>query len=227
MSTPGVVASARTLDAEPAARPHADWFELRLDLLDADPGVLDAYEGELPLIVTDRTDTDTSACVGSVIERLRQAIASDAVDAVDVDLSILEEYRHAEGATALRADLEASDTQVICSIHDTGHPVTYNRVCRYLETTVAHGDIGKVVVTPDTAAATGELIGALGTFRHQQAPVTAMAMGRFSELSRVMAVALACPLVYGSIPGYEPTAPGQPTVARLSAVVNALKATDR
>jgi 3-dehydroquinate dehydratase-1 len=49
-----LAAATADLSDEPAARPHADAVEFRMDLADAPLAALDDYDGDLPILATNR-----------------------------------------------------------------------------------------------------------------------------------------------------------------------------
>ena len=77
------------LSVEPAAREHADAVEFRLDLADDGRARLDAYDGDLPLLVTNRVEWEggEAADEPARIEALERAVEHPAVEAVDVELA--------------------------------------------------------------------------------------------------------------------------------------------
>ena len=83
-----LAASTADLAEEPAAREHADCVEFRMDLAEADPlDALAAYEGDLPLLVTNRPEWEggEAADEGRIAD-LVAAVEHEAVAAVDIEL---------------------------------------------------------------------------------------------------------------------------------------------
>jgi len=87
-----LAASTDTLTDEPAAREHADAVEFRLDLADDPLEQLSAYDGELPIIATNRAAWEAGGASDET-ERLltvETALEDDAVAAIDLECRALE-----------------------------------------------------------------------------------------------------------------------------------------
>ena len=80
-----LAASTASLDDEPVARDHADAIEFRMDLA-ADPvPALREYDGELPIIATNRAEWEGGeAPENGRLEALSTAAELPAVEAIDV-----------------------------------------------------------------------------------------------------------------------------------------------
>ena len=236
-----LAASTDTLAVEPAAREHADAVEFRMDLA-ADPLVaLAAYDGELPLIATNRAAWEGGAADSEAdrLETLAAAVEHEAVAAVDLELRALageepvvggegiavgreEPAADVERARAVRTAAREAGVSVIASVHDFESTPSAASLSALLERAADAGDIGKCAVTAheigDALAVLGATHEATAAGRH----VATMAMGEAGRHTRVVA-----PL-YGSRIGYAPveasaaTAPGQYALAELSALVSQL-----
>ncbi|OYR85718.1 3-dehydroquinate dehydratase, partial [Halorubrum sp. E3] len=82
-----LTASTADLSEEPRAREHADAVEFRMDLASDPLDQLAGYDGELPLLVTNRATWEGGEA-GDLgrFDALSTAVARDAVSAVDVEL---------------------------------------------------------------------------------------------------------------------------------------------
>jgi len=221
-----VLATATTdLSVEPAAREHADAVEFRMDGAEEPSAALAAYDGDLPLIATNRVaweggdapDTDER------LETLAGAAENGAVEAVDVELRALdgsEIAAHEAGWVADHAREHGAD--VIASVHDFEATPPREELDSLLGRAATHGDVGKLAVTAETHGDVLDLLSA--TWEHDQRghAVATMAMGEAGRHSRAV-----CPL-YGSRIGYAPvdpadaTAPGQYDLATLRWLVDQL-----
>lgn len=213
-----LAASTAELREEAAARPHADAVEYRMDLSEEGFAGLAAYDGELPLIVTDRVEWEggESADTDERIDRLARAVAEPAVAAVDVELAAVEDCQPVIDAAA------DTDVSVIISVHDFERTPARSELDSLLEAACEHGDVGKLAVT---ATDSGDVLDLLAATHEQTTvgnTVATMAMGEAGRHSRAVA-----PL-YGSRIGYAPvdpdaaTAPGQYHLERLRSLVDAL-----
>lgn len=217
----GFVLAAATADLgiEPEARPFADAVEFRMDLADDPVAQLETYEGDLPLIATNRAEWEGGdAPDDGRLETLRSAIDHPSVGAVDLELRSIETGEAAEvGRTA-----RANGVAVIASTHDFETTPPADELSDLLERATAAGDVAKLAVTAESA---GDVIPLLeATWRHTRAgnAVATMAMGEPGRHSRAI-----CP-VYGSRIGYAPldperaTAPGQLDLETLASVIATL-----
>ncbi len=215
-----VLAAATTdLDEEPAARENADALEFRLDLA---PGGLDAvraYDGELPLIVTNRVEWEGGQApdTDERIERLRAAVDVPAVEAVDVELAAIEDCQ------PVIDQARAENVSVIVSTHDFEGTPDREQLETKLQRACELGNVGKLAVTATDPDDVLDLLAATRARTTAGDTVATMAMGEAGRHSRAVA-----PL-YGSRIGYAPvdpanaTAPGQYDLERLRSLVTELR----
>ncbi len=221
-----LAAATGDLTDEPAARPHADAVEFRMDLA-ADPlDQLAAYDGRLPILATNRAAWEGGEADGDGrLDALAEAVEFDAVDAVDIELASLrgEHGVDADEAVSVRDLARQCGASVVASVHDFEGTPDRESLRRLLDTAAAAGDVGKLAVTAET---TGDAL-ALLTATHEAttvgSTVATMAMGEAGRHTRAVAP------VYGSKIGYAPvdpanaTAPGQYDLETLSSLVAALE----
>jgi len=211
------------LGAEPQAREHADALEFRLDLADDPLSQIDAYDGELPLIATNRVEWEGGQAADEPdrIDALERAVEHPAVEAVDIEFAAL---RTGECA-GLLDHARAQDTAIIVSMHDFERTPDREAMYSMLAGAAEHGDVAKLAVT---ASSRGDVLALLNATHDATADghqVATMAMGETGRHSRAVA-----PL-YGSRIGYAPvsegegTAPGQYDLATLRGLVEQLEST--
>jgi len=209
------------LGEEPAARGHADAVEFRMDLADEPLAALDSYDGELPLIATNRVEWEGGEAPDDErrLDALETAAGDDAVGAIDVELEAIidgdagrvVEHAHGEG------------TRVIVSTHDFQTTPDAPKLRQLLDRACEHGDVGKLAVTAETRDDVLELLAATRASAVGDQRVATMAMGEPGRHSRAVA-----PL-YGSRIGYAPvdpenaTAPGQYDLATLRRLISELR----
>lgn len=217
-----VLAAATTdLSEEPTARPDADCLEYRLDLASEGIDSLRTYDGELPLLVTNRVTGEGGEAPDNLerLAALETAIEIDAVEAIDIELSALDDG----SATALRDMARAADVQVVVSTHDFGATPDRETLIDLLDRASEAGDVGKLAVTAQDRGDVLALLSVTHELTSQGTPVATMAMGEAGRHSRAVA-----PL-YGSRIGYAPvdpakaTAPGQYDLATLRELVDRLQ----
>jgi 3-dehydroquinate dehydratase-1 len=215
-----LAAATDDLAVEPAAREHADAVEFRMDFADAPADALAAYDGELPLIVTNRPEWEGGEATDGEdrLDALCTAVEYGFVGAVDVELESVSE---GDGARVIRTAHE-HDTRVIVSTHDFEKTPSPPKLRRLLARAAEHGDVGKLAVTAETKDDVLELLAATRASTLDGDRVATMAMGEPGRHSRAVA-----PL-YGSKIGYAPvepsdaTAPGQYDLATLRRLVTDL-----
>lgn len=219
-----LLAAGDDLSMEPAARADADGIELRMDLAAEPIAQLSAYDGELPLLVTNRVDWEGGKAEDTVerLDDLNRAVEHDAVTAVDVELAALEgDGKH--DAARVVDNAREHGASVVVSTHDFEATPDRDTITDRLHRACEHGDVGKMATT---AASAGNVLAMLGATRDLTADgkqVATMCMGEPGRHSRAVA-----PL-YGSRIGYAPvdpeaaTAPGQYDLATLRSLVRQLR----
>lgn len=224
---------------EPAAREYGDAVEFRMDLA-TDPLVaLDDYDGELPIIATNRATWEGGqADPSGRIDALAEAARTDSVAAIDIELAALmgasgddgrsdrsgpnEDGPSGGGVEALAA-ARSSDTATIVSTHDFEGTPAMSTLAEQLGEACSLGDVGKLAVTATDRGDALDLLRVTHEFTQVGAQVATMAMGEVGRHTRALAP------VYGSCIGYAPvnadhgTAPGQYDVATLRTLVDNLQ----
>jgi 3-dehydroquinate dehydratase-1 len=215
-----LAAATADLSDEPAARDDADAVEFRLDLATDPLDALADYDGELPLIATNRPTWEGGEAADDAarLDALEVAAEHDAVGAIDVELAAL------EGGDAAAVADHARDhgTAVIVSTHDFEGTPHRDAMAETLSEASRLGDVAKLAVTAEGAGDVLDLLGATWAATTAGETVATMAMGEAGRHSRAVA-----PL-YGSRIGYAPvdpadaTAPGQYDLTTLATLVDRL-----
>ena len=223
-----LTASTADLTEEPRAREDADAVEFRLDLA-ADPlAQLDDYDGELPLLVTNRAAWEGGEADSlDRFDALSSAVVHESVEAVDIELAALRgnapegEQSH---ATALRETAREDGVDVVVSVHDfesTPEPETLGEL---LADAASEGDVGKLATTATARDDALAMIKATHEATAAGHRVATMCMGEAGRHTRAVTP------VYGSRIGYAPvdpanaTAPGQYPLVTLRRLVDGLQA---
>ena len=217
-----LAAATADLDEEPAARDHADAIEYRMDLGDGGVEAIHDYDGDLPLIVTNRVEWEGGEAPDNEhrIEQLAAAVEQPSVEAVDVELAAV------DNCETVIDCARGEGVSVILSVHDFEATPGRTQLTELLDRACEHGDVGKLAVT---AASPDDVLALLSVTREQTTAgntVATMAMGEQGRHSRAVA-----PL-YGSRIGYAPvdpadaTAPGQYALAELRSLVSELQSGD-
>lgn len=215
-----LAAATATLEDEPAAREHADAVEYRMDLADDPLSRLCEYDGELPIIATNRAVWEGGkAPERGRLDALATAAELPAVEAIDIELESIDTRRGQEVAVSAREN----DTSVIVSVHDFERTPSAADLRNLLDRTSSKGDVGKLAVTAQESADVLALLRATEELTTRGRTVATMAMGEPGRHSRAVA-----PL-YGSSIGYAPvdpadaTAPGQYDLSTLRELVTQLR----
>ncbi|WP_049900770.1 type I 3-dehydroquinate dehydratase [Natrinema sp. J7-1] len=214
-----LAASTAALADEPAAREHADAIEFRMDLADEPLAALEAYDGELPILATNRAEWEGGeAPAEGRLEALAEATAVDAVAAIDLELeSILD-----GAAAAVLETARDRDVSIVASTHDFEGTPSRDAMVQTLTEAGTYADIAKLAVTAESPADTLALLSATEQVTARGEPVATMAMGDAGRHTRAVAP------VYGSKIGYAPvdpadaTAPGQYDLETLAGLVTRL-----
>ena len=215
-----LAASTATLDEEPDARAHADAIEFRMDLATDPLAALETYDGELPILATNRAAWEGGEAEDEGrLEALAEATEHDAVEAIDVELeSIL--AGEADGVLEAARD---RDVAVVASAHDFEGTPPRHELVRTLTEAGKYADVAKLAVTAASKADALALLSATEQLTYHGDTVATMAMGEVGRHTRAVAP------VYGSRIGYAPvdpakaTAPGQYDLETLSRLVGELE----
>lgn len=227
MTYPLVIASSDHLGEVDSLVGLADVLEVRLDLGAIAPSAIHAYDGPLPLIVTNRPEgqEDSDEAGTQRVEQLLEAIDAEQVWGVDIEYEALSGDRGDNVASASAKLLDrATDLGVtsICSMHPsrtTGAAVMLDQ----LNAAHEYGDIAKLAVPVETPAELGELVKATAMASQLERSFTTMATGSFGLVSRVLSLGLGSRLVYGASVADRPVVEGQPSVDALREIVDALQ----
>jgi len=223
MEFDSLVLAAATADLadEPAARDHADAVEFRMDLAVDPLAALDDYDGDLPLIATNRDPAEGGEADAPERERLaalEAASAHTAVGAVDVELASL---RADPGATAA-ATARDNGAAVIASVHDFEATPSAERLDDLLAAAADHGDVGKAAVTATDRADALRVLSATHAATVRGDRVATMAMGEAGRHTRAVAPLYGSKIGYAPVDPAEATAPGQYDLATLADLIDRL-----
>jgi 3-dehydroquinate dehydratase-1 len=216
-----LAASTADLSTEPAARDHADLVEFRMDLA-ADPvaAVVD-YDGDLPLLVTNRAEWEGGGCDASEAERIDDLVAaaeSETVVAADVELATLEE------TPDVGDRLRDADAAVVASAHDFEATPERERLDDVLAQAARLGDVGKLATTARNRTDTLALLSATHEATTAGLTVATMAMGAPGSHTRAVAPLYGSRIGYAPVDAADATAPGQYDLETLASLVATLDA---
>lgn len=211
-----LAATTNDLTREMEAREHADLIEFRMDTAEDPIGQLREYEGELPLIATNRTRWfGGKANDSGRLDKLFEASRHSKVEFVDIEFEVV------RGLDWIANDLRQNNVQLIISHHDFKETPEKRVLDEIFEQCFEYGDLAKVAVYPESIADSHRLLGAINKATEQGRDVAGISMGSIGSYTRLTA-----PL-YGSKMGYAPLAsdnnnyaPGQVPLEKLATMVD-------
>ncbi|TMT85479.1 type I 3-dehydroquinate dehydratase [Haloterrigena sp. H1] len=211
-----LTAATADLSDEPAAREHADAVEFRMDLADEPLAALEAYDGELPILATNRAEWEGGeASNEGRLEALAEATAFKAVEAIDIELeSILEGEAEAVLETARERDVS-----IVASAHDFEGTPPRTELVRTLTEAGKYADVAKLAVTAESTADTLALLSATEQLTSHGDTVATMAMGEVGSHTRAVAPVYGSKIGYAPVDPAEATAPGQYDLETLAELV--------
>ncbi len=214
-----LAASTADLSDEPAAREHADAIEFRMDLADESLAALEAYDGELPILATNRADWEGGEASDEArLEALAEATAFEAVEAIDVELeSILDGEAEAVLETARERGVS-----IVASAHDFEGTPPRKELVRTLTEAGKYADVAKLAVTAESKADTLALLSATEQLTSHGDTVATMAMGKVGSHTRAVAPVYGSKIGYAPVDPAEATAPGQYDLEDLSKILDML-----
>jgi len=203
----------------PVAREYADAVEFRLDLADEPLVALDRYDGDLPIIATNRVEWEGGAAEDDParLETLEQAATHDDVEAVDVERAAIEAGGLEETLSRLR-----SEASMIVSVHDFDRTPSEAECRSQLEAAVELGDVGKLATTARDRGDVLSLLAATRSLSQRGHAVATMAMGEAGRHSRAITPLYGSKIGYAPIDPAEATAPGQYDLETLATLVDQL-----
>jgi len=223
-----LAAATADLREEPDARAHADCVEFRMDFATDPLDALDAYDGELPILVTNRPEWEGGdASDAGRLDALETAIEHDAVGALDIELAALDGDGSEQPAAARRLLERANETgvSVVVSTHDFEATPPESELRDRLRRAAEYGDVAKIAVTARDRSDALSVLSVTHDLTESGIPVATMAMGEAGRHTRAVTP------IYGSKIGYAPidpakaTAPGQYDLRTLAELVERLSDT--
>ncbi|SDJ97203.1 type I 3-dehydroquinate dehydratase [Natronorubrum texcoconense] len=216
-----LAAATADLSEEPDAREHADVIEFRMDLTDEPLAALESYEGELPILATNRAAWEGGEWDGSDEERLEvlaEATEFDAVKAIDVELEAILDG-DAESVLGTARDRGVS---VVASAHDFEGTPSRGEIASTLTEAAKHADVAKMAVTAESKKDALALLAATEQVTAHGDTVATMAMGDVGSHTRAVAPVYGSKIGYAPVDPAEATAPGQYDLETLSILVSEL-----
>jgi 3-dehydroquinate dehydratase-1 len=215
-----LAASVTDLAEEPRACDHADAVEFRMDLADDPLATLREYDGELPVIATNRAEWEGGEAPDDEtrLAELAEAAELACVGAVDVELKSLTQGEGERVAEQARR----TGTAVIASVHDFEGTPPKPDLRGQLEAATDHADVGKLAATAEDRGDVLDLLAVTHEFAEAGARVATMAMGEAGRHSRAVAPLYGSAIGYAAVEPEDATAPGQYDLETLRRLVDQL-----
>ncbi|RQG97962.1 type I 3-dehydroquinate dehydratase [Natrarchaeobius chitinivorans] len=213
-----LAAATADLTEEPAAREHADAVEFRMDLADDPLEALRAYDGDLPILATNRAAWEGGEWDGGDDDRLavlEEALEIEGVEAIDVELESL----RSDSADGLRDAARDADVSVVASAHDFDGTPDEIEMMETLSDACERADVGKLAVTAETRADTLAVLAITHRLAADGEAVATMAMGEAGSHTRAVAPVYGSKIGYAPVDPAEATAPGQYDLETLSGLI--------
>ena len=214
-----LAATTNDLTREKDARGIADLIEFRMDKAESPIEQLAEYDGQLPIIATNRARwfggkaSDTGR-----LDDLFSASRFESVEFVDIEL---ETIRSKEW---LAHEFHENDVQLIISHHDFETTPNREVLDAIIEQCASYGDIAKVATFPQNQADTLTLLEAVNDATRRGIDVAGISMGEIGSHTRIIGH------LYGSKLGYAPLladdvdyAPGQIPLEKLASLIELTK----
>ncbi len=220
MKTAGFTLAATTNDLtrEPEVRDVADAVEFRMDKADDPVEQLSGYDGDLPILATNRGKWfGGEATDAGRLDRLFEAAEFDSVELVDIELETV------RGTTWVLEEFRETDVGLVVSFHDFEETPDVDTLTAIFEESTQYGDVGKVATYATSYSDTLRMLEAVHAATSDGLCVAGISMGGVGSHTRAVA-----PL-YGSRLGYAPLesdpstyAPGQIPIRELASMVGTL-----
>ena len=215
-----LAASLTSLIDIPKSIDKADVIEFRMDLSSNPISELSSYEGELPIIVTNRVESEGGGSPESPgrIDLLCRAMEIPAVEAIDIELSAA---LSSIGEKAIDF-AKKHGVSTIISTHDFNSTPSLGELDSILRHSTEIGDLGKLSVTAQTEGDVISLMLATWNSSMRGETVATISMGPIGMHSRVIAPFYGSKLGYASPDENNITAPGQYTIQDMRNLLNLL-----
>jgi|AntRauTorcE11898_2_1112593.scaffolds.fasta_scaffold01714_2 3-dehydroquinate dehydratase-1 len=222
-----LVAATADLADERAARGVADLVEFRMDLATGPLEQLAAYDGDLPLLVTNRpaweggeAASETVAAETARLDALEAALGNDSVAAIDLELAAL---RRDGRAVDVAEQAESRGVDVVVSVHDFEQTPSERAMVSLLSAAASAGDVGKLAVTAHDRGDALALLSATHAADAAGERVATMAMGEGGRHTRAVAPTYGSKIGYAPVHAADATAPGQYDLETLAELVARLR----
>ncbi|WP_336338638.1 type I 3-dehydroquinate dehydratase [Haloarcula brevis] len=189
-----MVGTTDDLRDEPLAREHADYVEFRMDGATAPVDQLTEYDGELPLIVSNRPEwAGGAASESNRLEELLAAASSDAVAMVKIDLETI------RTEAWLADELRENEVDVIVAYYDFEQTPEKSELQELILECDEYGDVSKVSVFAEEREDALLLLDCLNAASQSGVRVSGVSLGELGQHTRVIGVFYGSELCFAPI----------------------------
>ncbi|WP_226040291.1 type I 3-dehydroquinate dehydratase [Natrinema sp. DC36] len=214
-----LAATTNDLTREPKARENADLIEFRMDSAEEPIEQLRDYDGELPILATNRSRWfGGEAADRGRLDQLMAAAEFDAVERVDIELET------ARGMEWVLNEFREQGVELVISFHEFEETPDQATLDAIIAECDRYGDIAKVATYADDRSDCLRILTAIDTATRNGIRAAGIAMGELGSHTRIIG-----PL-YGSKLGYAPLesdtsdyAPGQVSLHRLDSLIEMVR----
>lgn len=214
-----LAATTNDLTRETRARDAADIVEFRMDGAEEPIAQLEAYDGELPILATNRGRSfGGNANDSGRLDALFSASEFDAVEMVDIELET------ARATSWVLEDFHDNDVDTVISFHEFDDTPDRQTLHAIFDECAGYGDVAKVATFARTHSDSLRMLRAVHDATESGLRVAGISMGEIGRHTRAVAP------IYGSKLGYAPLAsdtseyaPGQIPLSKLSSLIEDLK----
>ncbi|GAA0236165.1 type I 3-dehydroquinate dehydratase [Haladaptatus pallidirubidus] len=218
-----LAATTNDLEREAQVREVADVVEFRMDKANTPLSQLADYDGELPIIATNRAQWfGGKANDSGRLDHLFTASEFEAVKMIDIELET------ARGSSWVLEEFEKGDVEIIISFHEFDETPDLNVLKAIFEACDQYGDVAKVAAYANSYSDSLNMIRAVSSVSENGLRATGISMGAIGSHTRAIA-----PL-YGAKIGYAPLesdeseyAPGQIPIHKLRSMIDTLGSSDK
>lgn len=214
-----LAATTNDLTREPNARENADFIEFRMDSADEPIQQLRDYDGELPILATNRSRWfGGEAADRGRLDQLMAAAEFDVVERIDIELET------ARGMEWVLDEFRDQGVELVISFHEFDETPDQETLDAIIAECDRYGDIAKVATYAETRSDCLRILSAIDTATRNGIRATGIAMGELGSHTRIIG-----PL-YGAKLGYAPLeadtsdyAPGQVSLHRLDSLIDMIR----
>jgi len=189
-----IVGATPDLSYEPQARGDANYVEFRMDRAAAPNDQLTNYDGELPIIASNRPAwSGGDASESTRLEEILAAASSDSVEMVEVDLETVRNEKW------IIDELQENGVDVIVAYYNFDQTPEKSELLDRISDCDKYGDLSKVSVFAEEREDALLLLDCLNAASQRDIRVTGLSLGELGRHTRVIGVFYGSELCFAPI----------------------------